>query len=76
MQDGHCPRCESETVYVDRTAHYSGLGPLQVDFWHVAPLVPYVCTTCGYVACFVERAESRTEIAEKWKHVPPGGKKS
>jgi hypothetical protein len=73
MQDGLCSRCASDTVYVDRKAQYSGLGPLHVDFWHVAPLTAYVCTTCGYVECFVERGESRTEIGQKWQHVKPGG---
>lgn len=78
MQDGHCPKCNSNDVHVSTlkvpipAASFINALPIS---WNIVsgvssvPLKTYVCVQCGYVESYVENHEKLQEIAAKLPRV-------
>lgn len=75
MKDGTCPKCGESAIYHGPTGSvatgwtYKDAAMLPMTMMSGAGLTNYVCVACGYVERYVESAEDRKTISQKWEKV-------
>lgn len=72
MRNGHCPKCNSETVYSQSGGIFFYTNALHVrtsSLEQGVPFISYICTTCGYFENFVVDQQKLAAVAQKWQKV-------
>jgi predicted nucleic-acid-binding Zn-ribbon protein len=67
MKNGKCPKCSSREIF--KHSAVTARSNLAVSFFNQAKLEDYVCTQCGYLESYVNKAEDLKKIKKKWKRV-------
>lgn len=71
MKTGHCPKCHASAVHKKYNGFETNGGLyLGLSVFSAAAVDVYVCTTCGYIECYVADEDKLPKIAEKWAKVP------
>jgi predicted nucleic-acid-binding Zn-ribbon protein len=77
MKNGRCPKCGSTTIH----SKSGGIGFAQQTSVYVydagsrwakpAPLVAYVCTSCGFFEVYMNDSGVLGDVAGAWSQVAP-----
>lgn len=71
MENGVCPKCNSQNIYTskDKTLYYGDRTNVQINTFKALRTIIYICTDCRFIEEYIKPGENIDKVTKHWNKV-------